>query len=96
MFDRYRREVRRTKFLSRELYRSEIRLKWIIQQLTDQQLNALGVTHFDRDADDWTHRVIEQIDDKAITAHMASYRINGMSESWIRRLWPHRKSISTL
>lgn len=92
MFRFYRREVKRTEFLSRELYRSELRMQYIVRQLSDEQLQQLGVTHVDRFAEDWAHRVIVQIDEMTITAHMATMRLQGMSDSWIKRLWPHRRT----
>lgn len=90
MFGMLRREIKRTEFLSRELHRSELRMIWIIQQLTDEELRRLGITDFDRDDEDWQHRVIVQVDEMTITANIASHRLAGMSIEWVRRLWPHR------
>jgi hypothetical protein len=92
MFGMLRREIKRTEFLSRELHRSELRTIWIIQQLSDEELQRLGITEFDRDEEDWEHRVIVQVDDMAITRNIASHRLAGMSMKWILKIWPHRAS----
>jgi hypothetical protein len=90
MFNGLRRDRKREEFLSRELYRSELRTIYIIRQLTDDELQRIGVTQFDRDSEDWQHRAIVQVDELAISANIASHRMQGMSLTWIRNLWPHR------
>lgn len=75
------------KFLSRELHRSEQRMKWILRLLTDEQLKQIGVTAMDRDSEDWAHRAIEQIDTLAVNAEIAHERLSGTSMKTIRRLW---------
>jgi hypothetical protein len=91
MFNGLRRDRKREEFLSRELYRSELRTIWIIRQLTDAELHRIGVTEYDRDSEDWQHRAIVKVDEMAITANIASHRMHGMSLAWVRKLWPHRK-----
>lgn len=68
----------------------DARMRWLVMQMSDEELKRLGLDEPDHNADDWLDRVLHKMDEKLHEFMYAHARLLGVKQRMRKLRWLDR------